>query len=647
MANEEKNGYYLFVYSEIDELMNALGNSVRHDHNMALFYQEDNEVNLIKYWEFERDTGIKHHSIAFRTEIDYIEYLNHLLKEVNLSLSEINSVIGTPYNGETDINFIIEKYDKIAYHSICHLFSSMLSETQKTDAYNVIALALDGGPDVLKDSSAGEKSFFSAGIMENNRIVDIIEIPSPGAYWAYASNYFNIPEGTLMALAYATTTVLNKEFENFPAYKCARDRNMLSKYMENFFAYIMELNIKESPLIINYDERYTDVENKISVAMKIIQKKSIIQLHQVIEQILFDYKLDPANTILSLSGGFALNCPTNTYLMQNFKFAQQICCPCVNDGGISLGMGLNFFYEMNPIFNFKLKTSFYGHADKREVLEVLKLYDEYIADIVYSVDDIGSDILKSPVVWFWGNGEIGPRALGHRSILANPAKMEHKDLLNMYKQREWWRPVAPIVIEKYEKDWFVNSFPSKYMLNNFRIRPEKEKIVPAIVHLDGTCRVQTISDKQDKMLYEIVKKFYEVSGIPIVCNTSLNDHNEPIVNSIEEAIEFALDKKIPIAYINGYRVLLKNNKKFTRCKKSLRNNKMFTMSEMDKKKIILKKNPYGLSKKELLLYKYNPQLNRYDLKVKKDAERLKRILEKLEQNSFGLLGLEIISAQEK
>lgn len=645
--NEIKNGYYLFVYSEIDEIMNALGNSLRHDHNMALFYKNNNNIDLIKYWEFERDTGIKHHSVAFRTEMDYIKYLNYLLEEVNISLEEVNCVIGTPYSEETDIDFIVKKYDKIAYHSICHLFSSMLSETQEVCDQNVIALALDGGPDVLKDVRAEEKNFFSAGIMKGGEVIDIIAIPSPGAYWAYASNYFKRPEGTLMALAYATTTVLNKEFEDFPVYKNAKDKYKLSIYMEEFFTYVMEMNIKENQWVINYDERYTDIENKISVVMKIIQEKSVMLLHEVIERLLIDYQLEPASTILSLSGGFALNCPTNTDLMNKFGFVKQICCPCVNDGGITLGMGLNYFYEINSKFNFTFKSSFYGHMDKREVLEVLKPYEDYIIDIVYGVEDIGEDILKAPIVWFWGSAEIGPRALGHRSILANPTKLEHKDLLNQYKKREWWRPVAPIVLEKYEKEWFVDSFPSEYMLNNFKIRPEKATIVPGIVHLDGTCRVQTITRKDNKMLYDVIEKFYEVSGIPIVCNTSLNDHNEPIVNSIEEAIEFSLDKNISIAYVNGYKVVLGKHEKFVRSKNLLRNSKMFTMLKKDKEKILERQNPYGLSKKELLLYKYNPQLRHYDLKEKKDVDRLQRILEKLEQNSFGLMGLEIVSNQDK
>lgn len=272
------------------------------------------------------------------------------------------------------------------------------------------------------------------------------------------------------------------------------------------------------------------------------------------------------------------------------------------------------------------------------------LYKEYIDDFSDNMDNIGQDIFDNPIVWFFGDAEIGPRALGHRSIFANPAKMEHKNLLNQYKEREWWRPVAPIIMENYEKDWFINSFPSKYMLNNFIIQSDKEKIVPAIIHLDGTCRVQTVN-KEDSKLYQVVSDFFTVSGIPIICNTSLNDHNEPIINSQREAIEFALDKEISIVYINGYRIRLKKNKQFKRNKMLLRNSDLFVMEETERVNVINRYNPFGLTKEELMLYRFNPRLGKYNLKVQKDVIKVRRILDKIKNNSFGLLGIEMIANQ--
>lgn len=121
--------------------------------------------------------------------------------------------------------------------------------------------------------------------------------------------------------------------------------------------------------------------------------------------------------------------------------------------------------------------------------------------------------------------------------------MEHKNLLNLYKQREWWRPVAPIILEKYVKEWFENGFSSPYMLNNFCVDSTLSDHVLGILHLDGTARVQTIDYNLDNKLWKVVSDFYELTGIPIISNTSLNDKGEPIVNTIAQALNFALRKK--------------------------------------------------------------------------------------------------------
>lgn len=152
--------------------------------------------------------------------------------------------------------------------------------------------------------------------------------------------------------------------------------------------------------------------------------------------------------------------------------------------------------------------------------------------------------MDGPIVWYDGQSESGPRALGHRSIIADPRSIRNKDLINLYKQRQWWRPVAPIILEDFLEEWFENAYPSPYMLNNFVIRQEKKELVPAILHLDLTARVQTINQESDEALYHVIQNFYERTGIPIVCNTSLNDRGEPIIETVEQAFNFALRKKL-------------------------------------------------------------------------------------------------------
>lgn len=645
---ELKDGYYLFIYSEIDKVMNALSASLRHDHNMALFKRCGSNVELIHHWEFERYTGYKHHSIAFPSEENFIIFINELLSEVNLSLGDMVQIIGTPFKLSKGIEDIINQYPTIAYHAIAHMYTSMMVDSKKYNEDTLIALAFDGGPDILIDHDANKKNFFCGAVVKEGELIEVFDIPSPGAYWAYAANYFQIPEGTLMALAYACDARTTQQFELFPDYRRASDKMIFEKYMHHLIESVMNYDFTNNidNKVMNYDKRYSPEENKISMIMKIIQENSIKQIYQVIDDLLVKYQLEPKNTRLSLSGGYALNCPTNTDLMHHYGFKEQLCCPCVNDGGLAIGMGLHYFHYYGK-YNYRFKNAYYGSEDRRDVVETLKEYDKYIKEIIYSLDYIADDIENSPIVWFDSRAEIGPRALGHRSILANPCKIEHKDMLNQYKKREWWRPVAPIVLSEEMVQWFVDSFETEYMLNNFNIRPEKKSCVPAIIHLDGTCRVQTVGCKDDVVLYEIVKRFFDKTQVPMICNTSLNDHGEPIINSMDEAINFALRKNIEIIYINGHRICLKAQQEYPVQNYLKRNDSMFVVSDEEKARILEEENPYCLSNDEVLLYKYNNQLHRYSLKNEKDVCHLKKVIKKIKHTSMDLMGIEHISQTHK
>lgn len=646
MGKEIANGYYLFVYSEIDEIMNTLNTSLRHDHNMALFHRQEEKIELVRHWEFERVSGYKHHGIAFPTEKTFLEFVDVLLQEVGLNRKDLVSIIGTPFTNVEDISMIVNKYPNIAYHTVSHLYSSMLIDTNKFKEGSIIALAFDGGPDIVIDENAGEKDFFCGLVAKKGEIIDIFSIPSPGAYWAYVSNHFNIPEGTLMALAYASTAKSKEVFGEFPEYKRASDKMKVEHFLKGLINKIMNYDISmDTDKFEYYDERFSEKENKISIIMKIVQEKSMLQIQHVIDRILEVYKLDTKSTKIALSGGFALNCPTNTEIMHHYGFEEQLCCPCVNDGGLAIGMGLNYFH-MNGNIVFKFENAFYGSEDKRDIVETLKNYKLFIKSISYGLEQIANDIKENPIVWFFSRAEVGPRALGHRSILANPCKMEHKDLLNKYKDREWWRPVAPIILEEELHNWFLEAFPSEYMLNNFLINPERREVVPAILHLDDTCRVQTINKKADAILYEVIYRFYKVTGVPIVCNTSLNAHGEPIINTIDEAMNFALRKGIETIYLNGYRVSLKNHKKYP-INDCLKRRNELLVSTSSKSKLYERENPFNLNDDEMLIYKFNKSLHKYDLKNEKQVYILKKIIDKLKKSSLDLKGLEIISSKKK
>jgi carbamoyltransferase len=156
--------------------------------------------------------------------------------------------------------------------------------------------------------------------------------------------------------------------------------------------------------------------------------------------------------------------------------------------------------------------------------------------------------------WFQGRMEFGPRALGNRSIVADPRRAEMKDILNSrIKHREPFRPFAPSILEERVGDYFDHSYPSPFMLMAYRVKPEKRSEIPAPTHVDGTGRLQTINREQNPGYWRLISEFQKLTGVPLVLNTSFNE-NEPVVRTPEEAIECFLRTRMDALVIGNYLV---------------------------------------------------------------------------------------------
>jgi carbamoyltransferase len=155
----------------------------------------------------------------------------------------------------------------------------------------------------------------------------------------------------------------------------------------------------------------------------------------------------------------------------------------------------------------------------------------------YPVQQILDNILKNGIVAVaTGKAEYGPRALGNRSILADPRDPNIKDKVNLIKQRELFRPFAPVIMEEYASEWFDMSFTSPYMQYTVKcLRPNE---VPSVVHKDGTSRVQTVNKEQHFGLYQVLKQWKDLTGVPILLNTSLNIKGQPLLNDEKDVIDW-------------------------------------------------------------------------------------------------------------
>lgn len=635
-----KDGYYLATYFFINDLAYLTGIELRHDMNMSLWKKDGNKIKLIRYWELERVTGFKQHRKAFYS-VEHAKYIiNQLLSEFHLSMDDMIEVWGTPQLDTCNDYHSLEDYNEFCYHSICHLFSSMFLDSTIFYQEKILSLAVDGVPDNVLDMNIEDKNYYTACISEKGEIKSMYEAYSPGVHWGFIRDYYNMREGSLMALASASNSVL---YDRPLKLIFVHNKDKVAEVIDDvtsLIKYVEALTEKDAGVLFSgFDSAFSEKENKISMVVKEVQKLSLLIMEKNIEHAITDYGLKVEETYLSLSGGFALNCPSNSHIMKKYHFKGFFAPPCVNDSGISLGVALYGFYKkMEGKIEFKFKNAYYGEADNK-FTDMIEKYDEYIENISeIDLDKAVEDIIKHPIVWFHGNSEIGPRALGNRSIIADPRNISTKDKLNEIKQRQWWRPVAPIVLEEEVEHWFEDAYPTKFMLHTFQMKEDKKIKIPAVLHVDGSARIQTLNRKDNKELYNLLKVFMDRTGVPILCNTSLNDKGEPIINTLEEMMNFCLRKKIKVAYVNGRRILLKNHETFHIAEVAPRKinfNKF--VEEIDQEQVLKRLNPYALNMELLTVYIQNPILyKKVDLRSKESSKLLTGIL-KLRKGKFHIL----------
>ena len=239
---------------------------------------------------------------------------------------------------------------------------------------------------------------------------------------------------------------------------------------------------------------------------------------------------------ICVAGGVAYNGYMNEELTKHWINVH--VPPAVGDEGQSLGSYMHAEFTQNK--NIHIPETYAG-----------KEYD-FNEGTLINAKEIAQEIANGKIIgWFNGKSESGNRALGNRSILADPRNPNIKDIINKnIKQREDFRPFAPSVLEEYYKDWFDTNQPSPYMSRVVPVHFSKRKLIPGVTHIDNTSRIQTVNKKQNFKFYQIIKEFYKLTGIPMVLNTSFNCR-EPIVETPEQAINTFYKTKLDMVIING------------------------------------------------------------------------------------------------
>lgn len=261
---------------------------------------------------------------------------------------------------------------------------------------------------------------------------------------------------------------------------------------------------------------------------------------------------------LCLAGGLFLNCVANHKILENTGFEKIFVQPAAGDSGGALGVAAYIYNTfLNNPRNFVMKHAYLGpEFSQGHIKRILRISDlnfkEFNEQELYAY--VAGRIAKNKIVgWFQGRMEFGPRALGNRSILANPCNPEMKELLNSkVKKREQFRPYAPAVLAERSREFFALKDDSPFMLLACAVREDKKNLIPAVTHVDTTARVQTVAQGSNPRFWQLIKAFEKITGVPILINTSFNLRGEPIVCSPEEAIECFKNSEMDILVLENF-----------------------------------------------------------------------------------------------
>mgnify|MGYP001253394141 CR=1 FL=1 len=372
-------------------------------------------------------------------------------------------------------------------------------------------------------------------------------------------------EGKIMGLAPYGNNTYKSLFDDIVSLKGTKF-NLNQKYFNKFGSSKgVQINAKGEAFVDNhYSKKMIEIlgnptkpyskisQRDMDLAFGVQNKFEEVYLYLLNEL----YKLCPYEKVC-MAGGGALNSVANGKVFDSSPFTDTCIQPAAGDDGLSLGAAL---YVYNSVLDNKkryvMKGSYLGpeYSDEQIKKSLVKKNISFKKlsrkDLLENTaDQIAMD---NVVGWFQGKMEWGPRALGNRSILANPSSKNMKEILNSrIKKREWYRPFAPVVLEDKQSDIFENNYPSPHMLHVYKIKEEWRDKLYAVNHVDNTGRLQTVKRDENPIYYDLIKTFENKTGIPVLLNTSFNE-NEPIVCNPDEAIDCFKRTKMDVLVIGNF-----------------------------------------------------------------------------------------------
>jgi carbamoyltransferase len=454
---------------------------------------------------------------------------------------------------------------KAQFHNIEHHRAHLASAFFVSPFERAALLSIDGFGDFIS-------TMWAVGNDRGIEILGQVEYPhSVGIVYTATTQFLGFPhygdEGKIMGLApYGQPRFIDKFREIIRTEKNGQFRLDLDYFRHNAEGVDMSWDNGSPTIGRIFSDKYrnafgpprepnaqlTDRESDLAASLQ-------LRLEEVAFHVLNHLHEETGLTDLGLAGGVAYNSVMNGKILLNTPFRRVYVQPAAGDSGTALGACYQIWNQLLDQPRGEMMEGAYTGPEfsDEEIQAEMKISDlrfETYSDTEVT-EHAARDIADGAVVgWFQGRMEFGPRALGNRSIVVDPRRADMREILNQrIKKREPFRPFAPSILVEHVGDYFEQTHPAPTMLMVYQVKPEKRAAIPAVTHVDGSGRLQTVSREMNPRYYQLIEDFYKLTGVPVVLNTSFNE-NEPIVCTPRDAIDCFLKTKMDVIYLGNYSV---------------------------------------------------------------------------------------------
>jgi len=554
---------------------NILG--IHPGHNASAALISDGE--LVYYLEEERLSRNKRDGNPFRAMIDICS--KYKIDELIIGgTDDPNESHNLPWTGENSYISLIKKYNPKVKVTIVNHIHHMLHASCAfiNSGFNKASiLIIDGAGS--KEETNGIISYECESLWEgNNNQINLINKSVWSQHRADINDY-NFDSAVTITKAYeAVTGYLGWELlesgktmglapygklnSNIPPlFKNGRGSRDIFVPMYPRGAFI---DIKNNPIFAHgpsKDEEWHLDPSKLTEIKKDLAWQIQNDTQEEVAKLIEKSTELTGNKQICIAGGYGLNCVTNYWLKKRFPNLEIYHEAISHDGGTAIGAAYLGWLNYQPNTNFSKQTSIY-YGPKYAIKQYIKSLKNYINmfnQYKITPEQVAKLISEKNIVTiFQGRSEAGPRALGNRSILYDPTDPNGKDFVNKVKNREWFRPFAGTVLKEKAHEYFdmAGLEESPFMMYAMDVWPDKQEIIKAITHVDGTCRIQTVTEEQNPHYYKLIQEFEKITGVPILFNTSFNLAGDPLVETIEDALETLLKSDIKYMYVPELELLL-------------------------------------------------------------------------------------------